>query len=872
MPIQQVSSQNTSIKKQKKQCNAVVSPVSTNSTGDIIEISGKKKENKALKYTLIGVGALLGIVAIAKRKSILKLFRKPFDFVPESTNTTKVSKETKAGSNVSHSKNNVLADANSRENNTISSTVRDKETMTEPAVQEQSTRKNTRNKNTIQSGVSASIQNPKVTTTVKTAVNDVVEQAKSILKKANVPEFYFADLLPSINKNNIDALPKIMEISKKYDKTNDNGFIKEFLRIYSPKNKEAGLKLLDVVETTEQDFAGVKYLTIGDEELKAPFVHLEKYIKNANETNVEKLPEIIDAISKRREIKDLIYDQVVMNKIYNYTNSKNSDLIMKLISEKNHDTGKYKFSSAQFSNIITKLVEINDDNFYNILRKLFNAKDEGGKGAISAFQIAEVVKKVNKNNYKILEKMINPEVSKSPHLINRVCQIFTKLEDKNINAVEKALACCDKLKADNSIIEYVNDNDINILPVLLSTRQHENYDINAFMQIFKDIPNADKLFDTPEKIERFSKSFEWFSRFCTTNVENMFNVNGVKNLLVLKHTNPQKYEKMDEVVKLVQYNKIPLYMTKKLSAFGEFSPLVMSDIEKLQKGESIIPKFKKNTPLQAILNSTKLADVISVDNELLINNGDGLIPLKMTEETYLKLFPPVERFASSQGSIGNCRFISSGLNNSMINPRARINLYRMIEQDGKDIIVTIPRYENYPTRFLNCEIELPQNAKHIEGALGLKMIEQSFAKGKWQSEGRSSFNSLEEIMDSLKGGNNYKPFSKNDGFSVSLPNYKEQCCYWEPVEIPSFEETLSKYSDGKQYLLSAGTKSLDSNIEARLDAEYNLYSDHAYSISEVNPKEKTITVSNPWNTAEWVKMSWDKFKENFTQLYVEKIL
>ena len=82
---------------------------------------------------------------------------------------------------------------------------------------------------------------------------------------------------------------------------------------------------------------------------------------------------------------------------------------------------------------------------------------------------------------------------------------------------------------------------------------------------------------------------------------------------------------------------------------------------------------------------------------------------------------------------------------------------------------------------------------------------------------------------------------------------------------------MSKYSNGKKYLLSSGTRSIDTDIELRLDEEYNIYSNHAYSVSEVNPEEKTITVSNPWNTAEWVKMSYDKFKENFALLYVETI-
>lgn len=85
MPIQQVSFQNTSIAKQNQPNSVGSHPIATSSVGDTVEISTKKKtkENKALKYTLIGVGALLGIIAIIKHKSIVKIFEKASDVEPD---------------------------------------------------------------------------------------------------------------------------------------------------------------------------------------------------------------------------------------------------------------------------------------------------------------------------------------------------------------------------------------------------------------------------------------------------------------------------------------------------------------------------------------------------------------------------------------------------------------------------------------------------------------------------------------------------------------------------------------------------------------------------------------------------------------------
>lgn len=135
MPIQQVSFQNNVIAKQNQQHNVGVSSVATSSAGDTVEISSKKKENKALKYTLVGVGALLGIVAIAKHKSIAKLFEKSSEFIPENTNITKdASKETKASSQASNSHSSTFIHTTSNNNSVSNKSINNKlkTTATEP--------------------------------------------------------------------------------------------------------------------------------------------------------------------------------------------------------------------------------------------------------------------------------------------------------------------------------------------------------------------------------------------------------------------------------------------------------------------------------------------------------------------------------------------------------------------------------------------------------------------------------------------------------------------------------------------------------------------------------------------------------------------
>lgn len=105
MAINQISFQNKPVLKQNQQSRVDSYPVLTSFKGDTVEISTKKKENKLLEYTLIGVGALLGIIAIAKHKSIAKIFRKASDVEPDVKTPSKGTTKS-IGTTSYHSKSN----------------------------------------------------------------------------------------------------------------------------------------------------------------------------------------------------------------------------------------------------------------------------------------------------------------------------------------------------------------------------------------------------------------------------------------------------------------------------------------------------------------------------------------------------------------------------------------------------------------------------------------------------------------------------------------------------------------------------------------------------------------------------------------------
>ena len=60
----------------------------------------------------------------------------------------------------------------------------------------------------------------------------------------------------------------------------------------------------------------------------------------------------------------------------------------------------------------------------------------------------------------------------------------------------------------------------------------------------------------------------------------------------------------------------------------------------------------------------------------------------MDKATYLKLFAPIDRYTAKQSSIPDCWFVSV-LNQVMQNPKTRVGLYQMFQQQGNDITVTL---------------------------------------------------------------------------------------------------------------------------------------------------------------------------------------
>ena len=168
----------------------------------------------------------------------------------------------------------------------------------------------------------------------------------------------------------------------------------------------------------------------------------------------------------------------------------------------------------------------------------------------------------------------------------------------------------------------------------------------------------------------------------------------------------------------------------------ELNSLVVSDIDTLYDAyingiepiDAFVPTYKKESDA---LKQLKIGDVFEIDSEEYIRiktkkNASTL--LNISKQAYFDLFPPVERYATTQGAIGNC-WQMAGMNSIFRDANERVNILKMFYQDGNDILIKFPRGDYDEIRFKNGNLpegELPQN--YSKGAKGFKLLE--YADGK----------------------------------------------------------------------------------------------------------------------------------------------
>lgn len=214
----------------------------------------------------------------------------------------------------------------------------------------------------------------------------------------------------------------------------------------------------------------------------------------------------------------------------------------------------------------------------------------------------------------------------------------------------------------------------------------------------------------------------------------------IEAILKLIHTgkvNPSALRKLSDMNDLKSLQEMLIgsyYANETRDSSWEISNNLKNDIDLVLKEgvtsqnwiEKYIPTYNSNAEG---LKNHQIGDAYVVDGEKYIRiktNENDSKEVKLTKETYAKLFPPVERFLTTQQIMGNCYCIET-LMSMYCNDATRIKLLEVMEEDDNGNIKI--SFENYKPVILE-KGELPKNENskiYSSGADGYKLLEYAYS-------------------------------------------------------------------------------------------------------------------------------------------------
>ena len=207
-----------------------------------------------------------------------------------------------------------------------------------------------------------------------------------------------------------------------------------------------------------------------------------------------------------------------------------------------------------------------------------------------------------------------------------------------------------------------------------------------------------------------------------------------RNLAAVVRKGDEETDYMKKMIHLVCKDMVTPQATATLCKHGVMSDFAKRDIDTYydkvkEQGMSVkdafVPEFATKAEAEKV---TPVGDVFRVAGQerIFVKSDDAKSQqLKMDADTFLKIYPPVERFAACQGGNGDCYLLST-INSIMENPYTRATLFGCFEQNGNDVTVKLPNGKA-ETKFEGGRMPLSTDMeKFTEGPLGMKMLEKAY--------------------------------------------------------------------------------------------------------------------------------------------------
>lgn len=591
-------------------------------------------------------------------------------------------------------------------------------------------------------------------------------------------------------------------------------------------------------------------------------------------SNGQKNVTVYDSYGKVEEKYSIPNVELVVNKDGSYVSEENIDILMQKFGITDRNEAAMLLENVidcgvndRFLRILTNL---NDTNKNIILPLVKNNK--------TAYIAYNIMENVNATNKDVLE-----------------------FATKNLNISELDLfdlsSFADKVNASRILNALKEGKDLRVL----SNRYHD-------LKCIYD-PIMQKM-DSTNKVEFIQKEIDSFEQDLSKITNEPLKY---IDLFALKLQNKERYERIlnSGLIEALENGTVKNVKIPRLTN-ADLSPEIYSDLKLLKEGKSIVKEFSADTDINEAYKATSIGDVVEVGRQMYINDGKKLSKWNMTKEMFLKLFPPVDRFAFKQKKLGDCYLLSS-ISSVMRNKKASVTFYQSFEYDGKDVKVTVKAYEDYngSQTFTNGELS-NLGKKQVEGCRGVQLYERTYAKVALREQDIIYPNTAEgnALMQRIEGGRcsqavqeilgtkviNYDD-AKSDMMienSISIP-YKRNSASTVKVELEQFnskgiQDILNNFKENQPNTSIALYLGNSKNIKTVIDYLANnddiilnfgtkhdlkltdiLKKQHAYSVCGYNKSTGIVKVVDPYNNSNIKEIHIDELSKLTDTIYITNL-
>lgn len=312
----------------------------------------------------------------------------------------------------------------------------------------------------------------------------------------------------------------------------------------------------------------------------------------------------------------------------------------------------------------------------------------------------------------------------------------------------------------------------------------------------------------------------------------------IKSLAGMMKSNNKNSEVLKDLIGFIEdgtVNKRTIYYSSKNS---DINPNLAGDIKLMKQAKEtgvpvedlIVPKYANEK--EAVQNA-KTGDVYNVGDEknVFIKTDDGNAKqLKFDKETYLKLFPPVERFSTGQSNIGDCYLVAT-LDTLFQNPETRVKILDCFEQDGKDVKTKLPNSDEVfvakDCKLLDKKASEEEEKIYIRNgsAEGLKILEYLYGGVRVED---AIVNAKEQTYENI------------DNTVFNQLNFEENKQYYTDAKQGS-KDKISRYKAELKYLENGGNipKSAGFSREERTEYLKNEIVKNQKDVKSYNKELKT---------------------------------